>query len=117
MASARIAYSVRPSFEEGTFCEFNRSPRDDGYLVHVQESHAQRKFAVSAEKMRSLLSALANLRLAVPSEDVEGLDGTIFSLTVGVLTSVTYSWWETIPDEWRELRAIVTEIQNLTGTR
>ena len=117
MAPVRITYSVRPSFGEESFCELNRNCRDGSYNVDVQESNAQRKFVVPAEKMSSLLGALMDLRLAVPSENVDGLDGTMYSLTLGRLTCVTYSWWESIPDEWRELRAIVTEIQNLTGLR
>lgn len=117
MAPTRITYSVRPSFQEESFCEFNRSRTDDSYNVHVQSPYSQQRIVVSAEKMSSLLGALRDLRLAVPTENVEGLDGTIYSLTVGTTTSVTYAWWESIPDEWSELRVIVTEILNLTGMK
>jgi hypothetical protein len=38
----------------------------------------------------------------------------MYSLAVGALNSIKYSWWETIPDEWAALQPIIAEIERLT---
>jgi hypothetical protein len=41
----------------------------------------------------------------------------MYSLTVGTLNSIKYSWWQTIPDEWVALQPIIAEIERLTDLR
>jgi hypothetical protein len=112
----RIAYSIEPSFEDGSLCEFNPKGEDGTYMVHIQVRYAQRQIRLSSEQMASIVRAVSDLRLP-PAAGGDGLDGTIYSLTVGTLNSIKYSWWETIPDEWAALLPIIAEIERQTDLR
>ena len=109
----RITYSIRPSFEEGSWCEFNPKGDQGNYKVHVQVRYAQGTVRLRLDQMRFLVQAVSDLRLpALPSDG--GLDGTSYSLRIGVAPSVTYEWWQSIPEEWAILQPITTEIERLT---
>lgn len=112
----RIEYSVRPSDEDGSFCEFIPKGDNGTYTVHVQVRYAQRQILLSPELMSPLIHAIGDLRLP-PLACGGGLDGTIYSLTIGTLNTVTYGWWESIPDEWPALQPIIAEIERLTDLR
>src|SRR5262245_23249262 len=63
-------------------------------------------------------SALAKLRsTAVPlaiANWAGGCDGTSFELSVGDSScNARISWWCELPEEWRELAVIVTELEQL----
>ena len=111
-----IAYAIKPSFEDGSSCGFTPKGEDGTYTVHIQVKYAQRRMHLSSEQMAPIARAVSNLRLP-PLASGNGLDGTMYSLTVGALNSITYSWWETIPDEWAALQPIIAEIERLTDLR
>ncbi len=112
----RITYSIEPSFEDGSSCEFNPKGEDGTHTVHIQVRYAQREIRLSSERMAPITRAVSDLRLP-PLVGGDGLDGTMYSLTVGALNSIKYSWWETIPDEWAALHPIIAEIERLTDLR
>ncbi len=56
---------------------------------------------------------LVPVPLAVASNHA-GLDGTFFELTVGgFFCSARIVWWCSIPDEWRALQPVVSELERL----
>ena len=112
----RIRYSIEPSFEDGSLCEFNPKGEDGTYTVHIQVRYAQRQIRLSSDVMAPIARAVSDLRLP-PLAGGDGLDGTMYSLTVGTLNSIKFSWWETIPDEWAALLPIIAEIERLTDLR
>ncbi|MFZ1936543.1 MAG: hypothetical protein WCB27_15840 [Thermoguttaceae bacterium] len=114
MLRTRITYAIKPSFAAGAFCEFNPKERDGSYTVHVQDRNGQRRFSVPEERMTAIVRAVMELHLP-PTSGPLGFDGTIHSLSIGVLTSVTYSWWQSIPSEWSALCPIVSEIVAICG--
>ena len=89
--------------------------RWDAHGSHPSEI-AQREIRLSSERMAPITRAVSDLRLP-PLVGGDGLDGTMYSLTVGALNSIKYSWWETIPDEWAALHPIIAEIERLTDLR
>ena len=109
----RIAYSIEPSFEDGSWCEFTPKGEDGTYTVHIQVKYAKRQIRLPSEQMTPIARAVNDLRLP-PLAGSDGLDGTGYSLTVG---SIKYSWWETIPDEWAAIQPIIAEIEKLTDLR
>ncbi len=111
-----IAYCIEPSFEDGSSCGFSPKGEDGTYTVHIQVKYAQRRINLSSEQMAPLVRAVRGLRLP-PLASGRGFDGTMYSLAVGALNSIKYSWWETIPDEWAALQPIIAEIERLTDLR
>jgi len=112
----RIAYSIEPSFEDSSWCEFTPKREDGTYTVHIQVKYAQRQIRLPSERMAPIARAVRDLRLP-PLVGGGGLDGTMYSLTVGALPSIKCSWWMTIPDEWAALQPIIAEIEMLTDLR
>jgi hypothetical protein len=114
MAIDRITYSIKPSFAESSFCEIQRNVGGNTYGISVEDKKGRRQIRVTEEAVLPIADAVARLRLPVPT-DVLGLDGTIYSLTIGTLTSVTYSWWMSLPAEWAALQEIIAAIKAISG--
>lgn len=112
----RISYCIRPSFEEGSSCEFNPKGEDGTYDLHVQVRYAQRRWSLSPETMIPIVRNVLALRLP-PLADSGGFDGTGYSLKIGILTSLTFTWSESIPYEWADLQPIVAQLESLTDIR
>lgn len=116
MRFGRITYSIEPSFASKSVCEIDSAPRNMTYAVSVSDGNGYREIQASAEAVLPILNAVQRLSLPIPS-DVDGLDGTIYSLKVGELNSATYSWWGSLPCEWSALEAIVAAIEVLSGIK
>jgi len=111
----RITYSVRPSFEGDIDVEMNWNHDQSHYDVHIKEGISQRHITVSQEQVQELLAAIASLQLSAPKKALWGLDGTTFSLTIGLglSTKMTFTWWLEIPESWTDLKPIVKQIEQL----
>ncbi len=111
----RITYSVRPSFEGDIDVEMNWNSDQSRYDVHIKEGVSKRHITVSLDQVQELLAAIATLQLSAPKKAVWGLDGTTFSLTIGLglSTKMIFTWWSEIPEAWSDLKPIVKRIEQL----
>jgi hypothetical protein len=114
MRFERLTYSIHPTFADPSVCEIETNPRGTTYAVSVYDGNGHREIQASAEAILPILDSVNRLSLPIPTA-VFGLDGTVYSLRIGAGNSVTYSWWQRLPDEWGSLEAIVAAIEALSG--
>ena len=112
----RITYSIKPSFADSSFCHIEKDARAAVYSVFVKIGNAEQGFQISTENVLPILDAIERLSLPIPT-DVRAFDGTVYSLKIGALNSVTYSWWEELPAEWSALEEIVKAIEAISGIK
>jgi hypothetical protein len=115
MQFEQISYSIKPSFAPESVCSFCTDRRKDGISIYVMDGNGQRRIQVLEESVSPLLEAITQLKLPVPDDFLFGLDGTRYELKIGVLSGVTYSWWETLPHEWAALENIISMIEVISG--
>lgn len=58
-----------------------------------------------------LLSDFSKVRMSPVTEDIYGLDGTVYTLRYSAgLNSVDYCWWCDLPAAWSELQPIIDRL-------
>jgi hypothetical protein len=70
---------------------------------------------VDALKLEKILSQLHNIQipLTLPIQQI-GCDGTSFELAIGdFFCNARIGWWCDMPEEWKELQPVVTELERL----
>ena len=72
----QITYSIEPSFEDGSSCEFNPKGEDGTYTVHIQVRYASGGIRLSSQPMAPITRTVSDLRFP-PLVGGDGLDGTI----------------------------------------
>jgi hypothetical protein len=70
---------------------------------------------VDKERLEAILARLnaARVPLTVGTARL-GCDGTSFELSVGdFFNNARIGWWQDLPEEWRELRPVIADLENL----
>ena len=64
--------------------------------------------ALTPPETDQLYRALRSARIAPILDGIAGLDGTTYTLTIeNVSQSMDLSWWQSLPQAWSELKALV----------
>lgn len=79
-------------------------------------SRGRSRHPLEQETLDALQRLLPSGPLAIPSDQLIGLDGTTFTLTIGRgADAVEYSWWLRPPAEWECLGEIVRLLVTTAG--
>jgi len=84
------------------------------YRVHTLRGLGNQDFHIPESRMQGLYELIENLKLPCSIEDNSGFDGTSYEIRIGISPSITYSWWEKLPNEWESLERIIKEINMIS---
>jgi hypothetical protein len=117
MKSCFVTYDVEPSFQEDERLHVTIAWVEgrNRFLLDVQRGNTQKRRRLYDEnaELGAILRDAVDLRLPPTADGLEGLDGTVFKLTIGLMPSTAFTWWMEIPEEWAKLRPIVERIEEI----
>ena len=112
-----ISYKVIPSSNERDRLEVEIAWNDQRgqFRVDIKKGLApnKRRWFAESPELDSILQDSAGLQLSAGVHGTFGFDGTAYSLQIGFIPSVTFSWWMEVPEEWAPLKLIVDRIHGL----
>lgn len=70
-----------------------------------------------SHELDAILAETTSLQLPLSASGQVGLDGTTYTLRIGCESSVEYTWWADLPDEWSALAPLVDKIMQVVDKK
>jgi len=119
--SYTISYKVEPSFSHSDCLLLTLTDENYPALFERKRNNWERDITahISSEQKQFILAHLKSLHTGISQNPMMGLDGTTYRLKIesDTFVSVEYCWWVSLPEEWIELKPVITILDKFVKTR